>query len=167
MTLVNTQENPLIGGDIGLSTRKNTHIPNAPRMPKIPAIMQAAQAMVLGSHSSAKSRSLSSVYNCMGMIFAARRTWIETDHLRAILEDDEYRPIDRYELQQGDIVVYKNNHNEDSHVAIVFEVKLKLVDATLEVVVLSQWGQDGEYLHKDDDVNPWLGTPTEYWTDRT
>ena len=95
------------------------------------------------------------------------RTWIETDHLRAILEDDEYRPIDRYGLQQGDIVVYKDNHNEDSHVAIVFEVKLNLVDATFEVVVLSQWGQDGEYLHKDDDVNPQLGTPTEYWTDRT
>ena len=171
MTLLNTQGNFLLGGDIALATRKNTSIPNTRRKPQAPVSMQAAQAMVLGEHPSAKVRSLSSVYNCMGMVFASRRTWVEPDYLQMILEDDEYRPIDRNELHRGDVVVYRNNHDEISHVGIVYEVRLKVDEATLEVVaevvVASQWGHDGEYFHLDDDVNPRLGKPTEYWTDRT
>ena len=84
-----------------------------------------------------------------------------------ILADDGYRPINRNELECGDVVVHRREDlAEISHVGIVANVKVKPKDASLEVMVLSQWGQDGEYFHLDDDVNPMLGTPTEYWTDR-
>ena len=166
MTLFNTQGNFLRGGDVALSTRKNSPIPNTRRKPRAPLSMQAAQTMVLGAHSSAEIRSLSSVYNCMGMVFASRRTWIEPEHLQMILQDDEYRQVNRNEIQRGDVVVYRGNQNEITHVGIVSEVKVNPRDATLEVVVVSQWGYDGEYFHLDDDVNPMLGTPAEYWTDR-
>lgn len=167
MTLFNTRGNYLSGGDIGLSTRKNAHIPNTRRMPRAPVSMQAAQAMILGAHPSAKVRSLNSVYNCMGMVFASRRTWVEPEHLKMILEHDAYQQVGRNDLQRGDVVVYRDNQDEVSHVGIVYEVKVNLEEASLEVVVLSQWGHDGEYFHLDDDVNPMLGKPTEYWTDRT
>jgi len=35
-------------------------------------------------------RSLDSSYNCMGMIFAARRTVLDTDVLHYIIDDDGY-----------------------------------------------------------------------------
>ena len=129
--------------------------------------MEAARDLVLGKHPSASVRSLNSVYNCVGMVFASRRTWVEPEHVPMILADDGYRPINRNELECGDVVVYRREDlAEISHVGIVANVKVKPKDASLEVMVLSQWGQDGEYFHLDDDVNPMLGTPTEYWTDR-
>ena len=129
--------------------------------------MQAARDFVLSAHSSASVRSLNSVYNCVGMVFASRRTWIEPEHVPMILSDDGYRPIDRNELERGDVVVYRRESLEEiSHVGVVARVEVKPKDASLEVLVLSQWGHDGEYFHLDDDVNPMLGTPTEYWTDR-
>ena len=32
--------------------------------------------------------------------------------------------------------------------------------------ILSQWGEDGEYLHAPGDVPPIFGQPREFWTDR-
>ena len=122
--------------------------------------------MVLGAHPSAKVRSLSSVYNCMGMVFASRRTWVDPEDLQTILEDDDYRQVDRSELNPGDIVVYRNDRDEVTHVGIVYEVNVNPREVTWEVVVLSQWGGDGEYFHLDEDVHQDLGKPTEYWTDR-
>ena len=137
------------------------------RMPRPPLSMQAARDWILGAHPSASVRSLDSVYNCVGMVFASRRTWVEPTHIPMILEEDGYRLIDRSELECGDVVVYRRDDlSEVSHVGMVAKVTVKPKDASLEVLVLSQWGQDGEYIHLDDDVNPMLGTPTEYWTDR-
>ena len=128
--------------------------------------MKAALEMVKGSHPSAKVRSLTSVYNCMGMVFASRRTWIEPEYLQMILQDDEYRQVRRSELQRGDVVVYRDEHGEISHVGIVAEIRVNVKEADWEVTVLSQWGQHGEYFHLDEDVHQKLGKPTEYWTDR-
>ena len=84
-----------------------------------------------------------------------------------ILEEDEYRQVDRSELERGDVVVYRRDGlQEASHVGLVYKVVPNLGEAKFDVVVLSQWGQDGEYFHLDDDVNPILGQPAEYWTDR-
>ena len=167
MVLLNTAGNYLIGPELAVSTRKRRQIPNEQRSPRPPVRMQAAKDMVLNAHSSAHARSLSSLYNCVGMVFASRRTCVEPEHLPMILEDDEYQQVnDRGELQPGDVVVYRDNQDEISHVGIVAEVKPNLEEATWEVVVLSQWGADGEYFHLDNDVNPRLGRPTEYWTDR-
>jgi len=123
--------------------------------------------MVLPRHPSARVRSLSSVYNCMGMVFASRRTWIDPEHLYMILEDDDYRRVlHEGELVRGDLVIYRDEEGHVTHVGLVAEVRTNLREARWEVIVLSQWGEVGEYFHHIDDVEPNLGKPTEYWTDR-
>ena len=167
MVLLNARGDYLIGPELPLSTRKKTKIPNEQRRARPPASMQAAKDIVLNAHPSAHARSLSSLYNCVGMVFASRRTCVEPEHLPMILADDEYQQVNRRDLQPGDIVVYRDDRDEISHVGIVADVTPNPKDATWDVVVLSQWGGDGEYFHLDYDVNPRLGRPTEYWTDRT
>ncbi len=84
-----------------------------------------------------------------------------------ILDDDGYRRVgDKSELQQGDIVVYQDGNGEVSHVGIVASINRNVTAGDWDVTILSQWGRDGEYFHRADDVNPLLGSPTEYWTDR-
>jgi hypothetical protein len=103
----------------------------------------------------------------MGMVFATRRTWIDTEHLEMILEDDEYRRLfPSEEVLPGDVVVYRDEDGTVSHVGLVNEVRPNLRDGTKEIIILSQWGGDGEYFHHIEDVNPLLGKPAEYWTDR-
>ena len=110
---------------------------------------------------------MSSTYNCMGMVFASRRTWVDPEHLTIILEDDGYRPVaNEGELQPGDVVIYRDDAGEVSHVGIVTKVRTNLLQASREITVLSQWGESGEYFHRVDDVHPGLGHPSEYWTDR-
>ena len=129
--------------------------------------MNSAKNTVLTHHPDARARSLSSMYNCMGMVFASRRTWVDPEHLPMILEDDSYRRVSSEgELQPGDVVVYRHDDGEISHVGVVTEVRTNVREAAREVFVLSQWGRDGEYFHRADDVNPQLGKPAEYWTDR-
>ena len=167
MVLFGEQDNYLLGAGIELSTRENTCIPNERRHQRPPVAMQAALKLLQGNHPSAKVRSLSSVYNCMGMVFASRRTTIQPEHLDMILEDDQYKRLtDDSEVQPGDVVVYRDHSGEVSHVGIVAKVTINLKDEPIQVQVLSQWGADGEYFHLADDVHPGLGSPAEYWTDR-
>lgn len=170
MTLVNEQGNYLLGAEIRLSTRKNTCIPNERRPQKPPVAMKEAKKLVLDAHRSARVRSLSSMYNCMGLVFASRRTWIDPEHLDVILRDDQYRRLDNEkEIQPGDVIVYRNEDGEASHVGIVAKVltDLSIDEAPVMLCVLSQWGASGEYFHLADDVSSLLGNPSEYWTDRT
>jgi hypothetical protein len=103
----------------------------------------------------------------MGMAFASRRTLIDPDHLQLILADDGYRRIPHEnDLVAGDVVVYRDESGAVSHVGLVTDVMPDLRGATWEISVLSQWGQDGEYFHRVDDVSPRLGKAAEYWTDR-
>ena len=167
MTLFNAQGNYLNGPGLELSTRLGNRIPNEQRLPRLPASMEAANNIVRNAHPDIQVRSLSSVYNCMGMVFASRRTWVETDHLQMILEEDGYHQVpDERDLQPGDVVVYKDDDGQVSHVGIVARRGLELPGQPPQLFVLSQWGQDGEYFHQADDVNPRLGKPAEYWTDR-
>lgn len=167
MVLLNSQGDYITGPAIPLSTRKGTDIPNEQLSPLLQVKLQAAQDMHLKAHPDARARSLSSLYNCMGMVFASRRTCIQPEHLRMILEDDGLRRVsNKGDLQHGDIVVYRDDEGEVSHVGIVADVKADLANATWEVLVLSQWGRHGEYFHLDEDVHSRLGKPTEYWTDR-
>lgn len=123
---------------------------------------------MLNNHPAIQVRSLSSAYNCMGMVFANRRTWIDPDNFRMIMEDDGYRRVpDESELRIGDVVVYRGENGDVSHVGIVTEIRTNVAQASREVFVLSQWGAYGEYFHRVDDVSPWLGKPQEYWTERT
>lgn len=66
----------------------------------------------------------------------------------------------------GDVVVYRDEGGAVVHVGVVSQVQTDLREGTRGILVLSQWGADGEYFHRIDDVNPLLGKPVEYWTDR-
>lgn len=110
-------------------------------------------------------RSVSSYpYNCVGMIFAARRAWIEIDHVYRILEEDGYRQIPRAQVAQGDVVVYKDDKNQPSHVALI--VLIEPYNQALNIQVISKWGKDAEFIHYIEDVVPPLGKPVEYYTER-
>jgi hypothetical protein len=102
-------------------------------------------------------------YNCVGMIFAARRAWLELDHLYDIFSHDSYRRISRREVIEGDVVVYKNNQNL-THVALIMQVVS--VGETNNIRVLSKWGLDPEFIHFMEDVPDFMGQADEFWTDR-
>ena len=147
---------------------KGEPYPNEQREQDAVASMDARKDIMLANRPSVRVRSLSSVYNCMGMVFANRRTWVDPEHLPMILEDDGYRLVaNEQELQPGDVVVYRDADGEVSHVGIVTEVRTNPREASLEVFVMSQWGESGEYFHRANEVHPALGNPSEYWTDRT
>ena len=129
--------------------------------------MEAAQEDMQDHHPEARLRSLRSDYNCLGLVFANRRTWIDPDQLALILSDDGYRRVvDEGDLQPGDVVVYRSTGGAVVHVGIVSTLTPNLLTASWEVQVLSQWGAAGEYFHRVDNVHPMLGTPSEYWTER-
>ena len=53
------------------------------------------------------------------------------------------------------------------HVGIIYERNPILhPQPGFEFWVLSQWGEDGEYLHRLADVPVLLGNQVEYWSDR-
>jgi hypothetical protein len=152
---------------IPLSTQDGSHIPNYRRAEDPPEVRRGAVTMFKTDHGNAKLRSSSSTYNCVGHVFAARRTWVESDHLPAILERDGYSRLDESQkLWVGDIVVYENEHGEITHVGQVVEIEKKLEDGGRKVTILSKWGVYGEYLHDLLDVPLRLGSPKAFWTER-
>jgi hypothetical protein len=149
-----------------LSTRQGNHIPNERRLEQPPEVLKAAVAIHSQEHPDARLRSITAVYNCMGLIFASRRTWIDTTSLMMILQADGYKRVSELsELQPGDVVVYRN-HDEVSYVAVVLAMKPEIVTASWKITVISKWGGDGEYIHDIKDVPPLYGQPVEFWTDR-
>jgi len=102
-------------------------------------------------------------YNCVGMIFAARRAFIDLEHIYDILREDEYRKITLAELVVGDVVLYRN-YDEPSHVALVTQVDT--IGQTRNVRVLSKWGFDPEFEHFMEQVPPSMGRPVEFYTER-
>ena len=60
---------------ISLATSKNRNIPNSRRPERAPEAMLAAREMWLKDNR--ELRSMSATYNCIGMVFANRRTWID------------------------------------------------------------------------------------------
>ena len=66
---------------LGLDTKLGTRIPNASLGQQPPETMAVRRDMVLEKHPNAQVRSLSSQYNCVGMVFGARRTVIEPEYV--------------------------------------------------------------------------------------
>ena len=84
-----------------------------------------------------------------------------------IVEDDGYRQLGQDEQAEiGDIAVYVDSGENVSHVGIIALIRTDLERADFELIVLSQWGQDGEYIHRVDDVSHLLGTFSRIYTDR-
>lgn len=102
----------------------------------------------------------------MGLLFGSRRTSIDIDQWDIIRTDDEYRRLAENEAPQfGDVVVYRKGAAV-THVAVIARVEPGLSGGSPRIIVVSQWGFDGEYLHPQDVVPPLYGAVSEYWTDR-
>ncbi len=148
-------------------TRSGVLIPQE-RPPKanVEAIKDHARRM-REWHPNAIVRSLSAYpYNCVGLIFASRRAWIEIDHIYAILRGDGYRLIYRHEVMAGDLVLYKRD-NSPTHVGVIVAAcQVHPTSKDLNIQVLSKWGKFGEFLHFVEDVPELFGSPSEFWTER-
>ena len=62
------------------------------------------------------------MYNCVGLIFASRRAWIETNHLYELLRQDGYNRVVEREIVPGDLVVYTNNE-VPTHVGLIMSIR--------------------------------------------
>ena len=152
---------------IPLATRKGTFIRNERRDEWSPEDLQVGIDNCRGTNPNAVLRSATHKYNCVGMVFASRRTWVEPDYVMQFLEEDEYELLpnlfERAEL--GDVVVYKKA-GKIEHVGIIIERIDHPANATSSFKILSKWGPWAEFIHDPEDVLPSFGKPVEVWTDR-
>jgi hypothetical protein len=151
---------------IELATSKNRRIPNARPSERAPDALAAAMKLCTENHPTVRVRSLSATYNCIGMVFANRRNWIDPSHVQMILDDDGYREVDRKDVRPGDIVIYRDVDGSLTHAGVVISNEPDLASAHWKTTVLSQWGADGEYFHDLGDVNVSLGTPDGFYSER-
>ncbi len=149
-----------------LATAQGTRIPNSRRGELAPEQMREAVRIVLENHEQRILRSMSSVYNCFGMAFGGRRTCIEPEHVPMILREDGYLEVERAaSVMTGDIVIYEYE-GEISHVAVVISNEPDLMNADSNMLVMSQWGSHGEYLHDYRDVHYSFGKPVRFYSER-
>ena len=104
------------------------------------------------------------MYNCVGMVFASRRAWIEPDELKLIFDDDRYQEISKDQLESGDIVIY-NKGRKRTHVGLVTSVQWTNGEIG-PIWVLSKWGMNAEVVHRLDVVPAKYGSPCEYWSEK-
>jgi len=159
---------------IPLATRRGRHIPNEQRMESSPSQLKKAQDYMLRKHPRMEPRSLSRIFNCMGHVFACRRTCIEPEYfIKPIAEDDGYRPLRKAEIPvPGDIAVYFGHRSKQvEHVGVIIQVNRNIMDAEVSTKILSQFGYDGEYFHDDNDYPEFLSVSVgpltlTIWTER-
>jgi hypothetical protein len=132
------------------------------RREAVRAELEARRKAVLAMCPEARLISASTIYNCFGLAFAARRTAIvdETD-VQAILTDDKYRdlPWDPNAWMPGDVVLYHTERQELVHAGIVASILKDLQTGDCTVYVISAWGEAGEYYHRIGHVPTNLGRP--------
>lgn len=158
--------------DLPLTTKQGNLIPNERRMELPDVNLTAALELVnnaLPPNADRRLRSISSTYNCVGMVLASRRTEVHPRHVRQVLEEDGYLPVaDLAAVEKGDVVVYVDAEDTVQHVGVVMAMQPDLrADAPLpfRAWILSKWGAGGEYLHWADDVLPAYGVP-HYYSER-
>ena len=111
-------------------------------------------------------RSQASVdYNCVGMVFASRRFWIEDEHIKTILDEDSYRRIAREQVVLGDVAIYAFR-GERVHVGVVVEILQELGRRTSRFKVMSKWGLLPEFIHFEGAVPEQFEKVSEFYTDR-
>lgn len=153
---------------LDLHTRARWRIPNELReLEKAPATRAAAARIVTETYQTARVLSTSALYNCAGLVFGSRRVVIDVEHAERILRDDGYKEVEGPAAwRPGDIVVYRSEAGELTHVAVVHSVESDLEGGPPTVMVISAWGESGEYLHEWSDVQPLLGSPSRVWSKR-
>lgn len=152
---------------IRLDTKRGNRIPNEQRMERAPESLRAARDLWTRGIPGIRVRSLGATYNCVGMVFGARRTWIEPEFLQMILDDDGYYSLaDEVSVMPGDLVVYGVDDRTVRHVGMVIRKSRNIADASWEIEVLSQWGGDGEFIHSIGDVPEQYGAPLVFYSER-
>jgi hypothetical protein len=115
------------------------------------------------------------VYNCVGHVWACRRTAVFEDldpQVLRILDDDGYGPLDgpQEPLAHGDIVTYwdsAKSHKGFWHVGIVFELRAIAGSQRQIPWILSKWDSaSGEVLHHWRDCPFANEIEAEFWTER-
>jgi hypothetical protein len=151
-----------------LQTRKKWDIPNELCYEKNDVALRAGREMWESQFVDLRFRSISNTYNCVGMVIASRRVWVQPAHLFRILADDGYRRLPGPEAAEcGDVVIYQDGADEEpTHVGIVLRKKVIMKQDEDSLVVLSKWGAFGEYEHESQYVPVVYGRPTQFWTDR-
>jgi hypothetical protein len=95
-----------------LQTRARWLIPNEMRPERHPAALKAAVEIAKAIIPEAILRSITATYNCVGLVVASRRTWVDPEHLVRILREDGYRQLSGPEgMEFGDVVIY---HDRDA-----------------------------------------------------
>lgn len=152
-----------------LETRGRRWVKNVLRPETPPALMRIRIEVTLQECSDARNVSESTIYNCYGLAFAARRSAIvDEEDVQAILDDDGYRrlPWDPSTWLPGDVVIYRKDSSEIAHVGLISRIVPDTATASFEVFVRSAWGDSGEYDHVIDHVPVLLGRPTEVVSQR-
>ncbi len=115
---------------------------------------------LIRKHKNAIHRTRSSrKYNCHGLVFASRRTWIwDPAEVSKILRDDEYIKIPPSDVLAGDIALYFHE-GDAQHAGIVVEV----FEKPFTTKILGKWGFMQEVVHLAHDVPPEYGINIEYY----
>ncbi len=94
---------------------------------------------------SAKRRTCpSSIYNCHGLTFAARRCFLENaEDILYILSDDNYSEVDWKSVLPGDIAVYYSKGDAEHSGVVVGKAEPPLYSPLL----VSKWGSYAEVIH--------------------
>lgn len=153
---------------IGLDTREGNHIRNKCRPEKPVAGLRDGVDAVRESYGGVREvLSATARYNCAGLVFGARRTHVFMDEIEEkILDDDGFEQSqNREEWGPGDVVLYRDEDDDLTHVARIHSIELGRYDDPV-VLVVSQWGETGEFLHEWREVPPQLGCPQEVWSQR-
>lgn len=150
-----------------LGTLKTRHIRNERRKEWSPEKLRQDVQMCLKDYPDNKVRSVTAIYNCVGMVFSTRRTWIEPSLVYKLLYDDDYVMLPSTDdAQVGDVAIYKTSAGVVKHVGIVIERKIDVAAAKPLFQILSKWGPWAEFIHKPGDIFPAWGSFVEAWTDR-
>ena len=101
-------------------------------------------------------------YNCHGLVFGSRRTWIEdASEVDKILREDGYLKVLERDIKLGDILIYKDADNGDvSHSAVVVEMPTA-ADYGIPRV-LSKWSSYCEIIHRAN-YGPYSYANSEYY----
>lgn len=99
-------------------------------------------------------------YNCHGLTFASRRTWIwDPAEIKKIVLDDDYENIPPSEVLAGDTVIYYSEGDAE-HSGLVISVD------ELGPKILSKWGAAHEVIHRVREC-PYDGSIVSYYRIKT
>jgi hypothetical protein len=150
-----------IFSELNLHTRCENQIENEiDRRPIRAGDLELSQDYVKG-HPSCVHRPTAPTrkYNCHGLTFASRRTWIcKSSEIGKILRDDEYEQVELKDVLPGDVVIYVQNGDVE-HSGVV-------IASGFVPVVLSKWGPAHEVIHRVNDC-PYDAMEILYYRIRT